>query len=100
MPMTISIDDTLKEQFAETCKRIGLTPSAAIGVFAKAVVRDQKIPFELSALSSLERERYAYEEEVARQLDESYQEYLEGKVITREESQARQKALRSMKKVS
>lgn len=61
MPMTISIDDDLKRDFAEVCREIGLTPSTAIGVFAKAVVRERAIPFTLSAVSMSTRSAEAYD---------------------------------------
>lgn len=49
MSMTISIDDDLKREFSDVCREIGLSPSTAIGVFARAVVRERCIPFTLSA---------------------------------------------------
>lgn len=65
MPMTISIDDDLKRDFAEVCREIGLQPSTAFGIFAKAVVRERAIPFTLSAMSSSERAAAAYDMTVA-----------------------------------
>ena len=57
MTMTISIDDKLKKDFAAVCKEIGLSPSTAITIFAKTVVREQGFPFDLSAMSL--QDRYA-----------------------------------------
>ena len=79
MPMTISIDDPLKKEFTEVCAEIGLSASAAFNVFAKAVVRERRIPFELSSESAYERERRAYEKRVNEGLWRGYQEVLEGK---------------------
>ena len=45
MAMTISIDDSLKQEFSDVCAEMGLSASAAFSVFAKAVVRERRIPF-------------------------------------------------------
>jgi DNA-damage-inducible protein J len=46
--VTIRLDDELKKQFEEIVDDLGLNMSAAFTAFAKAVVREEKIPFELS----------------------------------------------------
>ncbi len=50
--MTIRLDAGDKRTFSAICENIGLSATAAINVFVKAVIRDRKIPFELSADSS------------------------------------------------
>ncbi|MBR1529550.1 MAG: type II toxin-antitoxin system RelB/DinJ family antitoxin [Oscillospiraceae bacterium] len=47
--ISVRMDEELKTEFEDFCKSIGLTMSAAICVFAKRVVAEQKIPFELVA---------------------------------------------------
>ena len=47
--LTIRIDNSDKKAFAEICKSMGLTVSAAYNVFTKAVIRNRKIPFEVQA---------------------------------------------------
>jgi DNA-damage-inducible protein J len=42
------MDENLKREFDALCNDLGLTMTAAINVFAKTVVRRQKIPFEIS----------------------------------------------------
>lgn len=88
MPMTISIDDELKRDFTDVCKEIGLPPSTAIGIFAKAVVRDRAIPFTLSAVSAAEREARAYDRAVAQGLARAQAQFEAGDVLTRAESRA------------
>lgn len=88
MAMTISIDEDLKHDFSAVCKEIGMSPSTAFGVFAKAVVREKKIPFELSAMSETERAQLAYEAEINSGLWESYQQFQRGESCTREEYNA------------
>lgn len=43
------IDEQLKKDFEDVCKSMGLKPSALFQLFAKAVVRERKIPFEIKA---------------------------------------------------
>ena len=44
---SVRMDETLKKQFDALCSDFGMTASTAINVFAKAVVRERKIPFEI-----------------------------------------------------
>lgn len=47
--ITIRMDEELKKQFDAFCSEIGLSMGTAITIFAKTVVRERRIPFELSA---------------------------------------------------
>ena len=42
------MDEGLKQKFDILCNDLGLTITTAITIFAKAAVRQQKIPFEIS----------------------------------------------------
>ncbi len=95
MPMTISIEEDLKDSFSSTCKEIGLTPSAAFGIFAKAVVREQRIPFELSAISSAERKAREAESLVNRGIAQGYAEYQAGQTVSRTESRRMRESARA-----
>ena len=44
---SIRMDDTLKREFSQFRENIGMTMSTAFVVFAKAALRDRKIPFEI-----------------------------------------------------
>jgi len=46
--INIRMDENLKREFDELCNDLGLTMTAAFTVFAKTVVRRQRIPFEIS----------------------------------------------------
>lgn len=46
---SVRMDETLKRQFDTLCSDFGMTASTAINVFARAVVRERKIPFEISS---------------------------------------------------
>ena len=46
---SICMDEKLKKQFDDLCENFGMSATTAFNVFAKAVVRERKIPFEISA---------------------------------------------------
>lgn len=47
--ISIRIDDEIKRGAEQTLEEIGLSMSTAINIFLKKVVREQRIPFELTA---------------------------------------------------
>ena len=47
--VTIRMDENLKKQVEKMFEEMGLNMSTAITVFAKAVVRQGKLPFEVTA---------------------------------------------------
>lgn len=47
--INIRMDEELKKQFDKFCSDIGITMTSAICIFAKKVVKEQKIPFEITA---------------------------------------------------
>ena len=47
--VSIRMDADLKRQFDAFCSEIGMTMTTAFCVFAKTAVREQRIPFEISA---------------------------------------------------
>ncbi len=50
--INIRIDENLKKDFDKFCGDVGMTTTTAFCLFAKTVVREQKIPFEITAISS------------------------------------------------
>lgn len=46
--VNIRMDEELKKQFDLLCNELGLNMSTAINIFAKTMVRQQRIPFEVS----------------------------------------------------
>ena len=51
------MDENLKEQFEQVCSDLNMSVSMAITIFARTVVREHKIPFEIIAsLASTTRE--------------------------------------------
>ena len=47
--VNIRMDEDLKKQFEAFCSDVGMSMTTAFCVFAKATVRQHKIPFEISA---------------------------------------------------
>lgn len=46
--VNIRMDENLKQQFDCLCNELGMNMSTAFNIFAKTMVRQQKIPFEIS----------------------------------------------------
>ena len=46
---SVRMDEGLKRQLDGLCQEFGMTASTAINVFARAVVRERRIPFEIAA---------------------------------------------------
>ncbi|WP_061214107.1 type II toxin-antitoxin system RelB/DinJ family antitoxin [Syntrophomonas wolfei] len=49
--VNIRMDENLKKQFEAFCSEIGMNMTTAFCVFAKTAVRQNRIPFEISAES-------------------------------------------------
>jgi len=47
---SVRMDENLKKQFEGLCSDFGMNVTTAFTIFAKAVVRERKIPFEISQL--------------------------------------------------
>ena len=47
--ITFRMDQELKKSMEQTCADMGLTMTAAFTIFAKKVVRERRIPFEVTA---------------------------------------------------
>lgn len=59
--MTIRVDEQLKQHFDLLCDEFGLSNTAALNLFMKAVVRERKIPFEIKAESASDIRRQGWE---------------------------------------
>ncbi len=49
---SVRMDSSLKDQFDELCIDFGMSTTTAFNIFARAVVREKKIPFEIVATNS------------------------------------------------
>ena len=57
---SIRMDETLKKQFDSLCSDFGMNATTAFNIFAKAVVRERKIPFEISSPADTTRDNAIY----------------------------------------
>ena len=48
--LSIRMDANVKKQFDAFCSEVGMNASVAVNLFAKAVLRERKIPFEIAAI--------------------------------------------------
>ena len=46
---SVRMDESLKKQFDTLCSQFGMNASTAINIFARAVVYQRRIPFDISA---------------------------------------------------
>ena len=46
--INIRMDENLKEQFDHLCNELGMNMTTAFNIFAKTVVRQRRIPFDIS----------------------------------------------------
>lgn len=47
--ISIRIDEDLKKQFEKFCSDTGMTMTTAFNIFVKKAVKEQRIPFEITA---------------------------------------------------
>jgi len=52
---SIRMDEELKRQFDQLCADFGMNATTAFNVFARAVVRERRIPFEIEASKEVTR---------------------------------------------
>lgn len=53
---SIRMDENLKRQFDALCADFGMNASTAFNIFARAVVRERRIPFDIQASAPLSLE--------------------------------------------
>lgn len=70
------IDETTKKQLEEICNELGLTLSTAFNIFAKKVIREKRIPFDVSIDPF-------YSETNQKAIEKSIQQLKEGKIVVK-----------------
>lgn len=88
MAMAIDLDNDLEREFTETCREMGLSPSEAFAILARAVVHEHGIPSALSAGSTQERAMHASELSISDGIAQGIADMKSGDVVSREESRA------------
>ncbi|MBD5426356.1 MAG: type II toxin-antitoxin system RelB/DinJ family antitoxin [Treponema sp.] len=77
--LSIRLDNKTKDDFAKFCDTVGMSVSTLFSVFAKTVVREQKIPFEISVKNDSEDDGF-YSEANQRYLEKMVALDREGKL--------------------
>ena len=54
---TVRMDSDTKKRFDELCKDFGMSANTAFNVFARTVVKQERIPFEVESERELEQQR-------------------------------------------
>ena len=76
--VSVRMENETKKEFEKFCKDVGLSVSAAFNIFAKKVIREHKIPFEIT------NDDPFYSEENQKRLEISIQHAKEGKLTEHE----------------
>lgn len=50
--LSVRMDENLKKEFDEFCSEVGLNSSVAVNLFVRTVVREKRIPFEITSQPS------------------------------------------------
>ncbi len=75
---SVRMEDGLKKEFDSLCSDFGMSMSTAITVFAKAVVRERKIPFEIASPDPF------YSEKNQQYIMKSVKDYMAGNLTPHE----------------
>ena len=70
------IDETTKKQMEQICNELGITMSTAFNIFAKKVIREKRIPFDVSIDPF-------YSEGNMKAINESIKQLKQGKIVTK-----------------
>ena len=74
--VNIRMDDSTKAQFDAFCSEVGLSVSAAFNLFAKRVVKEQRIPFDITTeIPNAESRAALREAELMKEHPELYKSY-------------------------
>ena len=71
--VNFKLDADVKKGMEQVCSEIGLSMSAALTIFVKKMVKERRIPFEVSADPF-------YSENNIHYLEQKYKDYKEGKL--------------------
>ena len=75
--LSVRMDIDVKRQLDALCADVGMTTSTAVNMFAKAFIRERRLPFDVVASDPF------YSESNMRHLQRSIQQLDEGKVVVK-----------------
>lgn len=70
------IDEKTKKEMEKVCEELGMTVTTALNIFIKKMIREKRIPFDVSI-------EPFYSENNMKAIDESIKQLKEGKVIVK-----------------
>lgn len=70
------IDEQIKKQMEQICSELGITMSTAFNIFAKKMIREKRIPFEVSIDPF-------YSESNIKAISESIKQLLDDKIVVK-----------------
>jgi len=56
--LNVRIDEDVKKGLEDFCNEVGMNISVAVNMFAKAVIREQRLPFEVTTGKSIPASEY------------------------------------------
>ncbi|HIS25824.1 MAG TPA: type II toxin-antitoxin system RelB/DinJ family antitoxin [Candidatus Pullilachnospira intestinigallinarum] len=74
--VSLRLEDNVKKELDEICDKMGMNITTFYMIYTKKVLRDRKIPFEITA----PRDPF-YSEENQKQLSHAYHEIKEGRTV-------------------
>jgi len=78
--LSVRVDSNDKRSFETFCSKTGMNVSTAINMFIKAVLREQKLPFEIK-VNSYDREIYTKLVEAEKEMDNNIRRYTSEEVL-------------------
>lgn len=75
--LSVRMDSEVKSQLDALCADVGMSTSTAINLFAKAFIRERRLPFDVVASDQF------YSEDNMKRLRQSVRQLDEGKVVTK-----------------
>lgn len=78
--LNVRVDANDKKSFEQFCNSVGMNISTAINMFIKAVLREQKLPFEVRA-NSLDEVIYEKVKEAELEMDNTSKRYSKEEIL-------------------
>lgn len=72
--LNIRVNSNDKKDFEQFCNNVGMNVSTAVNMFIKAVLREQKLPFEVRS-NSFDNQIYQSLKEAEHELEQNSQRY-------------------------
>ncbi|MBE5926638.1 MAG: type II toxin-antitoxin system RelB/DinJ family antitoxin [Lachnospiraceae bacterium] len=71
--VNVKLEEDIKKEFEQVCDNLGITMTAAFTMLAKQMVREQRIPFEVTMNPSSEHRMRVYNDKYRELLDRDRQ---------------------------